>query len=66
MRLRGDRYAGTLMLWTVVVFLLMLCTFGIGAASGKLCADSASHLEATSAQIYPPPESARPKQGHCT
>ena len=47
MRLRGDRYAGTLLLWTVVVFLLMLCTFGIGAASGKLCADSASHLEAT-------------------
>ena len=28
--------AGTLVLWTVVVFLLMLCTFGIGAASGDL------------------------------
>ena len=34
------------MLWTVVVFLLMLCTFGIGAASGKFCDDSATHLEA--------------------
>jgi len=28
--------AGTLVLWTFVVFLLMLCTFGIGAASGEL------------------------------
>ncbi|CAL5218914.1 g660 [Coccomyxa viridis] len=26
--------AGTLVLWTFVVFILMLCTFGIGAASG--------------------------------
>ena len=36
------------MLWTVVVFLLMLCTFGIGAASGKFCADSATLLQAPS------------------
>ena len=35
------------MLWTVVVFLLMLCTFGIGAASGKFCPDSDTHLEPT-------------------
>lgn len=28
--------AGSLILWVVVVFFLMLCTFGIGAASGEL------------------------------
>ena len=27
---------GSLILWVVVVFFLMLCTFGIGAASGEL------------------------------
>lgn len=29
-------HAGTLVLWTIMVFVLMLCTFGIGAASGDL------------------------------
>ena len=50
MRLSSDTCAGTLVLWVVVVFLLMLCTFGIGAASGKFCADSATHLEAISSK----------------
>ncbi len=31
----GPLHAGTLVLWTFVVFVLMLCTFGIGAASGE-------------------------------
>ena len=61
----GNTCAGTLVLWAIVVFLLMLCTFGIGAASGKFCADSVTHLHATSSIDLLGTRVCKTQAGHC-